>query len=74
MTGTITTYFPDRKYGFIDSEDGVSRFFHAAHYCSGTPMLGETVEFEIGVPFKLGKEKPAVKVKRVAPPADEVAQ
>ena len=69
MTGIIVTYFPERKYGFIDSE-GVSRFFHASHYCSGTPTLGEIVEFELGTPYKLGKEKPAVKVKRIALPAE----
>lgn len=64
-TGIVSTYFPNRKYGFILSDDGTSRFFHVSQYSSsGThqPKLGEKVEFELADPVKLGKDKQAVNV------------
>jgi len=64
-TGIVSTYFPNRKYGFISADDGTSRFFHVSNYSgSGThqPKLGEKVEFELADPAKLGKDKQAVLV------------
>ncbi|MGB2633817.1 MAG: cold shock domain-containing protein [Candidatus Acidiferrum sp.] len=64
-TGIVSTYFPNRKYGFISSDDGTSRFFHVTQY-SGSgihqPRLGEKVEFELADPVKLGKDKQAINV------------
>jgi cold shock CspA family protein len=66
MTGVVTTYFPDRKYGFITSDDGSKvRFFHITHYQNGAPTLGERVEFELGEPNTLGKEKQAILIKPI---------
>ena len=66
-TGIVSTYFPNRKYGFISSQDGTSRFFHASQYCSGShpPKLGEDVEFELGEPTRLGKDLQAVNIKPI---------
>jgi len=62
MKGTITTYFENKKYGFITADlDGASRFFHASNYI-GTPKLGARVEFTISEPTKIGKEKQCVNV------------
>jgi cold shock CspA family protein len=64
-TGMVSTYFPNRKYGFISADDGISRFFHVSNYSgSGAhqPKLGERVEFELADPAKLGKDKQAVNV------------
>jgi cold shock CspA family protein len=66
-TGIVSTYFPNRKYGFISADDGTgtSRFFHVSNYSgSGAhqPKLGERVEFELAEPAKLGKDKQAVRV------------
>jgi len=64
MTGLVTTYFPERKYGFITPDDGSKvRFFHITQYRNGAPQLGERVEFELGEPNTLGKEKQAVLIK-----------
>jgi hypothetical protein len=65
FTGTITTYFESKKYGFITSDaDGVSRFFHESN-CLYPPRIGMAVEFELGAPNKLGKERQCLMVSAV---------
>lgn len=62
MRGMITTYFENKKYGFITGdEDGVSRFFHASNYL-GAPKVGTRVEFALAEPTKIGKDKQCVSV------------
>jgi cold shock CspA family protein len=61
MKGMVTTYFENKKYGFITDVDGISRFFHASNY-SGIPAVGVRVEFALAEPTKLGKDKQCVNV------------
>jgi cold shock CspA family protein len=75
LTGVVTTYFPERKYGFITPDDGSkARFFHITQYQHGAPKLGEHVEFELGEPNTLGKDKQAVRVKPIAPATESAVK
>lgn len=64
MIGTVTTYFADRKFGFItcDSEK-TPRFFHENNFVAGQPKLGARVEFELGDASKLGKPQQCVNIR-----------
>lgn len=65
-TGTVTTNFENRSFGFITSDtDGISRFFHYTNY-PGKPELGARVEYELAAPTRLGKDKQCVKIALVA--------
>ncbi len=59
--GIVSAYYPSRKFGFILLDDGSSRFFHLSNFHC-TPTLGERVEFELGDPVKLGRDKQAVNI------------
>ena len=72
--GIISAYFPSRKYGFIQLEDGTCRFFHLSNYLAGTPILGQKVEFELADPVRLGQNKQATNIAPVLPSFDEVAR
>ena len=61
MRAVVSTYFVNRKYGFLLDENGEYFFFHLSNY-HGTPMLGERVEFELTEPNTLGKKKQAMNV------------
>jgi cold shock CspA family protein len=62
FTGTITTYFESKRYGFITSDaDGISRFFHDSN-CLYPPRIGMAVEFELGAPNRLGKEPQCLRI------------
>lgn len=63
--GIIAAYNLRKKWGFIDKEDGTSRFFHIANSPNFTPELGVTVEFEIMPPFRLGQPPQAANLRRV---------
>ena len=60
-SGIVSAYFPSRKFGFILLDDGSSRFFHLSNF-HGTPVLGARVQFELGDPVKLGRDKQAVNI------------
>jgi cold shock CspA family protein len=60
--GLVTTFFPDRQFGFLDVL-GRTVFFHASAYPLGVlPKVGQRVTFELGEPVKLGKPKQAVNI------------
>jgi cold shock CspA family protein len=66
--GVVSTYIPNRKFGFIKTE-GSTVFFHATNFETGVPRLGEKVEFELGDACKLGMPQQAVNV--VSVPSDD---
>jgi cold shock CspA family protein len=68
LSGRITYYVPNRKFGFITTPDGREIFFHSSNYV-GVPALSVSVQFEIGPPIKEGKAPQAINVT----PLDDVA-
>jgi cold shock CspA family protein len=64
--GIVSAFFPSRKFGFILLDDKSSRFFHLSNCPNGIPVLGERVEFELGDPVKLGRDKQAVNITPVS--------
>jgi len=64
-SGIVSAYYPSRQFGFILLDDKSSRFFHLSNFHAGNegkPVLGERVEFELGEPVKLGRDKQAVNI------------
>lgn len=70
-SGVVSAYFPSRKFGFILLDDGSSRFFHLSNCPHGIPSLGQRVEFELGDPVKLGRDKQAVNLTPVTAEASK---
>ena len=65
MRAVVSTYFVNRKYGFLLDENGEYFFFHLSNY-HGTPMLGARVEFELTAPNSLGKKNQATNITPIA--------
>lgn len=77
FTGTITTFFSARLFGFITADsDQVERFFHKSNFSGGDePEVGIRVEFELGAPSKIGRPPQCVRVRPVGvPPTVRVAE
>lgn len=60
--GTICTFIPNRKFGFIKTDGGGEVFFHQMNFERGVPVLGQRVEFELGPSVRLGMPEQAVNV------------
>lgn len=69
MKGTITRILPNKGYGFVRGEDGISRFMHASsvepRQAFDTMHEGQPVEFEPseGGPLDKGNGLRAEKVR-----------
>jgi cold shock CspA family protein len=59
MTGRILSYWPDRAYGFAQSEDGKDFFFHKTDLPPGSPnpLKDQLVTFDVGISPRNQKEK-----------------
>ena len=62
--GIVTTFFPNKKYGFILADaDRSARFFHLNNLVEGYRVkIGDRVEFKLGTPVRLGQPDQAVDV------------
>ena len=72
--GIIVAYNLRKKWGFIEKEDGTSRFFHATNSPGFEPKLGMLVRFELAAPFKLGQKDQAINLREVTNAAAQAAQ
>ena len=64
QTGIVSTYFPNKGYGFILADvDRASRFFHVNHAVKNYhPRVGDRVQFTLDAPVRLGQPDQAVDV------------
>jgi len=61
--GIVVAYHVKKGWGFIKEKSGEEWFFHNSNAVPNfAPMLGATVEFEIGPPLKLGQKDQAVNI------------
>jgi cold shock CspA family protein len=66
-SGTIRTFIPRRKFGFILRDDnGKEVFFHQMDFEKGTPVLGQRVGFELGPAVRLGMPEQGINVTPVS--------
>ena len=61
MRGFIREFFPDRGFGFVACEDGLSRFCHVRDCVNGEPQVGDGVTFEL-VPDNRGRRERCAQV------------
>lgn len=65
MNAVVFSYMPNRRFGFLKTEDGKEVFFHLSNYL-GIPKLGVTVTFDYGDPIRMGLPQQAVNVRMAA--------
>jgi cold shock CspA family protein len=64
MTGRVLSYWPDRSYGFVESESGESFFFHRSDLPPGAADLekGQPVTFDVA-PNPRNKKQKAFRIR-----------
>jgi len=62
LVGRIIVFIPNRKFGFIHTNEGQEFFFHQTNYAKGVPVLSTNVEFEVAPAIREGKAPMAVNV------------
>jgi cold shock CspA family protein len=68
----VETYFRNRGYGFLKTENYGTRFFHVSNF-HGEPRVGQRVSFDLGDPTRLGQPMQAVNITPIAPATEESA-
>jgi cold shock CspA family protein len=68
MTGRILSYWADRAYGFVQSDDGQDFFFHRTDFPPGSPnpIKDQLVTFEVGISPRNQRQK-AFNVRSLTP-------